>query len=57
MPNDMVIELWHHGAHWSLKRKDDQNRQKGEYVMAQLIMDHRASWSFGLTLAPNAIQC
>lgn len=22
--NDIVIELWHHGGHWCLKKNDDQ---------------------------------
>jgi hypothetical protein len=24
MPNDIVIEVWHHGGHWSLKKSGDQ---------------------------------
>jgi hypothetical protein len=24
MADDIVIEIWHHGGHWSIKKKDDQ---------------------------------
>jgi hypothetical protein len=30
MPNDIVIELWHHGGHWSLKKSSDQYWYKGK---------------------------
>ncbi len=24
IPNDIMIELWHHGGHWSLKKSGNQ---------------------------------
>jgi len=24
MAQDIVIEIWHHGGHWSIKKRDDQ---------------------------------
>jgi hypothetical protein len=30
MPNDIVIELWHHGDHCSLEKSDDQYWYKGK---------------------------
>lgn len=30
MPNDIVIELWHHGGHWSLKKSGNQYWHKGK---------------------------
>jgi hypothetical protein len=30
MPNDTVIELWHHGGHWSVKKSDDQYWHKAK---------------------------
>ncbi len=39
MPNDIVIELWHHGGHWCLKKSEDQYWYKGK---------HDTEWKFGL---------
>lgn len=30
MSNDIVIELWHHGGHWPLKKSGDQYWYKGK---------------------------
>jgi hypothetical protein len=30
MSNDIVIELWHRGGHWCLKKSDDQYWYKGK---------------------------
>ena len=30
MPNDIVIELWHHGGQWSLKKSGEQYWYKGK---------------------------
>ena len=29
-PNDILIELWHHGAHWCQKKRGEQYWYKGE---------------------------
>jgi len=30
MTHNIVIELWHQGGHWSLKKNDDQYWYKGK---------------------------
>jgi len=30
MSNDIVIELWHHGGHWCLKKRDDEYWHKSK---------------------------
>ena len=33
MPNDIEIELWHHGGHWSLKKGGDQYWYKASKIL------------------------
>lgn len=30
MTHDIVIELWHHGGHWALKKNGDEYWHKGK---------------------------
>ena len=48
MPNDIVIQLWHHGGHWCLKKRGNEYWHKSKAD---------TEWKAGLAAGNEATGC
>ena len=49
MSNDIVIQIWHHGSHWSLKKNGEQYWHRGKNEI-----ERRSALPSGMTLQDAA---